>query len=145
MPQASDTNIISQMSHHKCHRLLTLHNCVTHQNKITFFSQLCNGIIVAGHAFMYSDAMAGYRVAKRHRMPCFYRSLSTKEPYENWLFRGKRPTSHGILRVFATLHTTVRIQLSRNTFRFICRISRFLYSDSHSSIEYRVAKTHRMP
>jgi len=50
--------------------------------------------------------VAGCRMAKRHRMPYLDRFLSAKEPYNYWLFCKKRPASHGILCIFATLYTT---------------------------------------
>jgi len=53
----------------------------------------------------------GYRVAKTHRIPYLCRSFSEKETYNEWLFCGKKPTSYGILRVFATLYT---VHLARN-------------------------------
>jgi len=31
----------------------------------------------------------GYRVAKTHKMPYLYRSVSAEEPYTEWLFGGK--------------------------------------------------------
>jgi len=34
-----------------------------------------------------------YRVAKTRRMPYLYRSFSEKEPYNSWLFCGKRPAT----------------------------------------------------
>ena len=36
---------------------------------------------------------AEYRVAKTHWMPDVYRLFSAKEPYNEWLFGGKRPTT----------------------------------------------------
>ena len=41
-----------------------------------------------------------YRAAKTHEMPYLYRSFSTKEPYNQWLFYGKRPATQGILSIF---------------------------------------------
>ena len=35
----------------------------------------------------------GYRVAKMQRMPYLYASFSATEPYNSWLFCGKRPAS----------------------------------------------------
>ena len=32
-----------------------------------------------------------YRLAKTHTMPRLYKSFSAKEPYDSWLFCGKRP------------------------------------------------------
>jgi len=34
-----------------------------------------------------------YRVAKTHRMPSLYRSFSAKEPYNQWLFSAKCPST----------------------------------------------------
>ena len=34
-----------------------------------------------------------YRAAMTHRMPHLYRSFSTKEPYNSWLFGKKRPAT----------------------------------------------------
>ena len=42
-----------------------------------------------------------YRVAKMHRMPYFYVSISAKEPCNSCLFRGTRPAAYGILCSFA--------------------------------------------
>ena len=46
-----------------------------------------------------------YRVVKTQRMPYLYRSFSTKEPYNHWLFCGKSLASEGILCIFAALYT----------------------------------------
>jgi len=49
-------------------------------------------------------AFQGFRVAKTPRMPYVYRLFSSKEPYNLWLICGKRPTTWGILCIFATLY-----------------------------------------
>jgi len=35
-----------------------------------------------------------YKVVKTHMVPYFYRSISAKEPYNEWLFCGKRPATY---------------------------------------------------
>jgi len=46
-----------------------------------------------------------YKVAQIHRVPHLYRSLSAKEPYNQWLFRGGELATEGILCVFAALES----------------------------------------
>jgi len=46
-------------------------------------------------------------------MSCLYRSLSAQEPYNSWLFCGKRPTTKGIFCIFATLYHTIHVLLER--------------------------------
>ena len=44
-----------------------------------------------------------YRVGEAHRMPYLYKLFSAKEPYNWWLFCGKRPATQGILCLYAIL------------------------------------------
>jgi len=53
------------------------------------------------HAATRCNAAANYHILQhsmfasdwRHKMPYLYRSFSAKEPYEYWLFCGKRPAT----------------------------------------------------
>ena len=56
-----------------------------------------------------------YRLAKTHTMRRVYKSFSAQEPYDSWLFCGKRPAIGGTLCIFATLEWT-QFSASENIF-----------------------------
>jgi len=53
----------------------------------------------------HRDICDRYHV-KTHRMPCLYRSFPAKEPYNWWLFCGKRSATRDILCISTTLYPT---------------------------------------
>ena len=57
-----------------------------------------------------------HRVAKTHRMPHLYRSISAKEPYNQWLLYGNWPASYKASYGSSTLDFSLHKTAFRNSF-----------------------------
>jgi len=88
-----------------------------HRQKFKFVLHLRGDVCV--------DALKSYSVAKTHRIPYLDRLFSSKEPYNWWLFCGKKPATQDILCIFATLlcvdarKTHPRLKHNINIFTYI--------------------------
>ena len=105
-----------------------------------------------------------YSAAKMRRIPYLYRSFPAIEPYNSWLFCGKRPATEGTSCIFATMYvcTYIGLLLVRRMRDFLCAHARIIWYTwvyriipwgylkyiwkllFNMSVSYRVAKTLKM-
>jgi len=69
-----------------------------------------------------------YSAAKMRRIPYLYRSFPAIEPYNSWLFCGKRPATEGTSCIFATMYvcTYIGLLLVRRMRDFLCAHARII-------------------